>query len=728
MIALNPQQQAAVTAEDGPALVLAGAGTGKTRVIVERMAWLVEERGVDPRQLLALTFTNKAAAEMRARFAARLGVESVSAWMGTFHSFGLFLLRREIEGLGRRRDFTVFDDADQLSLMKKLVKDLPGGHERVSPRDALGWISRLKQELKTPPEDEDGDPEARALRWLWTRYHAALEQARGVDFDDLLCLPARLFESKPELAAKYRRRYRHVLVDEYQDTNHAQYRIARALAGENGNLFAVGDEDQSIYSWRGADIRNVLDFAEDFPGAQVLRLEENYRSTAPILAAANRLAAHNEMRLGKQLRAAMGDGPPVCAHVAEDAVEEARFVVEDMVRRGHAPGACAVLYRTNAQSRVLEEALLRRGINYAVVGGTKFYARKEIKDILAYLRLLVNPDDDISLRRIINVPSRGAGAATLERIEEYASARGCPLFQVLRDVELDQSLSARARNTLHDFVQLIDDLAHEARTAPVAQVAEDVITRVGYRAYVEQSDDKNFLDRIELVDEFVAGCARHDAEGGGPLLEYLQELALITDIDAWDREAPAVTLMTAHGAKGLEFDTVYVTGLEEGLFPLLGEFDDWGGALEEERRLCYVAMTRARRELTLTCALERIVYGRTSSDRRPSRFFAEAGVEAPLPDSLRIAAGRASMQPRVAPRPAVPANGGGSVAARAAAGPDSGEAGYRVGMQVRHAKFGRGTVMQVIGNGAKRRVRIRFQTGRVATLMASVSPLEIVEG
>jgi len=392
MISLNEAQQAAVTAVDGPTLVLAGAGAGKTRVIVERLAWLAGEQGVDPRHLLALTFTNKAANEMRQRFAERLGAERVAAWLGTFHAFGLFLLRREIEALGRPRAFTVFDDSDQLSLMKRLIKELPARYERVSPRDALAWLSLFKQRCGQP-EGDPQDATEEAFRALWDRYHNTLSKISAVDFDDLLTLPVKLFEQHPGVLAKYQRRYRYVLVDEYQDTNRAQYLIARALSKAHGNLFVVGDEDQSIYSWRGADVQNILDFGNDFPGAAVYRLERNYRSTKQILDVANAVVAHNVRRLGKNLHTT-GQGARVRFHLAETGEEEAAFVARDLVDRNLAPGSVAVLYRTNAQSREMEEALRNQGLAYSVVGGVKFFSRKEIKDILAYLRLIVNAGDD----------------------------------------------------------------------------------------------------------------------------------------------------------------------------------------------------------------------------------------------------------------------------------------------------------------------------------------------
>jgi DNA helicase-2/ATP-dependent DNA helicase PcrA len=707
MVLLNPGQQAAVTAPVAPTLVLAGAGTGKTRVIIERMAWLIEERGVDPRQMLALTFTNRAAGEMRHRLAERLRVERLASWMGTFHSFGLFVLRREVERLDRGKTFTIFDDGDQLSLMKRLVKALPETAQYFTPRETLTHISRYKSRCESAPEPEPGDSEAAALFLLWNQYQDALKRASAYDFDDLLVELVKLFEQHGEVLAKYQRRYPHVLIDEYQDTNHAQYRIARALGAGGGSIFAVGDEDQSIYSWRGADIRNILDFSGDFPEATVHRLEENYRSTSPILDMANRVVANNRERLGKTLYTKLGDGEEVRFELAPSSEEEARWIAAEIAKGIYPANATAILYRTNAQARAIEEALRLRGIHYVVVGGIKFYQRKEVKDIVAYLRLLVNPNDDEAVRRVINVPPRGIGAANLERIEDYARARNQPLLAVLQDIETDTTVSTRARQSAAAFAHIIDEYTLKARDEPVSVLVEELLESLDYYAYVEQSDEKDFRSRIDVVDEFVRGCADHDQRSGTKLAVYLQDLALVTDADSYDPDMPAVTLMTCHTAKGLEFDDVFLAGMEEGVFPLFSDFSDEVN-LEEERRLAYVAMTRARKRLTLTAAESRMLYGKTRDDRQVSRFVHEAGLNKPRENPAR-----ATMQA------AAPVKAAG-VAAK------PGE--YRTGTKVQHAKFGPGTVMYTSGSGASLKARIRFRTGRTVNLMVSKAPLEIVEG
>ena len=688
-------------------MVLAGAGSGKTRVIVERIAWLVSERGLDPRNVLALTFTNKAAGEMRTRTAARLETDTIGSWIGTFHAFGLFILRREIDQLGRKKNFTIFDDADQLSLVKRILKDLPADSVQASPREVLSKISRLKQDLAAPEEGEDGDEFERHLGICWRRYHQNLERASAVDFDDLLVLTARLFEKHPEVLGKYQRRFRHVLVDEYQDTNRAQYVIARSLTAAHRNIFVVGDEDQAIYSWRGADIRNILDFEKDFPNARVVRLEQNYRSTAPILSAASAVVSNNTMRLGKTLCASQPGGERVRVYAAENGEAEAAFIADDIVRRKISPAQVAILYRTNGQARLVEEAFRRKGLAYVVVGGIQFYARKEIKDLLAYLRVIANPSDDVALHRIINEPPRGIGATTLGQLVQYAAERRLPLREVLHEVETDQTLNARARNAIGEFVRLMDDLALEAKTSPMTTLVESLLDRTGYRAHLQKTDERDFRTRLEMVDEFLSACASFEERDVGGLTEFLQELSLASDVDGWDDSAPAAALMTCHTAKGLEFDHVYLIGLEEGLLPHASSHESAQG-IEEERRLCYVAMTRARKTLTLCGAQMRTLFGETAR-RDPSRFLGEISRDAL--DFIGAAGSTAGRDTQ--PKP---------TAASANAG------GIRVGTRVWHAKFGNGTVMQTSGSGAKQRARIRFQTGRSRDFMISAAPLKILDG
>jgi DNA helicase-2/ATP-dependent DNA helicase PcrA len=712
-IKLNSQQREAVTAPDGPVLVLAGAGSGKTRVIVERIVWLIDERGIDPRSILAVTFTNRAADEMRQRVMKRLGTDRLASWVGTFHSFGLFMLRREMDRLGRSKTFSVFDDTDQVGLMKRLIKELGANYEAVSPREALHWLSALKADLKSPgaePDDPE-DAEEKSFRELWTRYHAALERASAVDFDDLIVLTARLLGENAEVRERYRRRYRHVLVDEYQDTNHAQYVIARALAGDGGNLFVVGDEDQSIYSWRGADLHNILDFEKDFPGARTFRLEQNYRSAAPILAAANAVVAHNVDRLGKTLWTEQSGGEAVQFNLLPTGEDEARFVVENASKRALGGGSVAILMRTNGQTRAIEEACLRKNLPYTVLGGVKFYGRKEIKDLLAYLRILVNPSDDEALRRVINVPARGIGDVTLEKLAQAAQGRN--LLEVLRERVGMGSFAGKAQESLAAFIALLEDLTREAQTGRIAPLIEHLMDRTGYREFIRLSDEKDFRTRLEVLDEFVSACAQFDERNpGGKLEDYLQELSLMSDTDGLDPAAPQLKLLTCHSAKGLEFDHVYLIGLEEGFLPHASSLDA-DEAMEEERRLCYVAMTRARKSLILTAAESRVVYGETR-ERIVSRFVDEI----PAVHLVRICAERAGR--------------GGSAKASVQAGSAAAQRAdgnrLKTGARVRHAKFGQGVVMYTAGTGAKLKVTIRFNTGISRQFMASAAPIEILEG
>lgn len=533
-----------------------------------------------------------------------------------------------------------------------------------------------------------------------------------MDFDDLTALTAFLLERFPEVCHRYRHRYRHVLVDEYQDTNRSQYVIARSL-GEDGNLFVVGDEDQSIYSWRGADINNILDFARDFPKAHVYRLEQNYRSAPPILEAANALVAHNINRLGKRLFTEAEGGVPVSYFFADEAEDESNFVVEDIRRHKREPGTVAIFYRAHILARLMEDALRSWRIPYVVVGGIKFYSRKEIKDIIAYLRLLVNPADDESLRRILNVPTRGIGEMGREQLVDYATLRRIPLLQALREAEADGGISSRTRRSAVELADIIDELRNLIGSATVAEVVEKLLERTAYREYVEHSDEKDSRNRIEVVNEFVVSCKQSDErdEGRG-LTGFLEDLALLSDVDNWDEDEGAVTLMTCHSAKGLEFDHVYVIGLEEEMFPSMRFEDD--DDIEEERRLCYVAMTRARKSLTLTASDTRMLYGVFNRNRRPSRFLDEIGEE-----RLRIVdkSGEAVADKKSQSR---------SIAAKTNADAPS-MPRLKTGSVIRHARFGRGVVQYTKGEGSKFQVRIRFDSGRHATLMVAQAPIEIVK-
>lgn len=705
MLNMNDAQLEAIHWHEGPALVLAGAGSGKTRVIVERIVHLIQHHNVPPRNIIALTFTNRAVNEMKLRVEERLDGQRVDTRLGTFHSFGLYILRREMETLGRPKNFTLIDDTDQLSLIKRLIKDLPQGLVKVNPRDALSWISSLKQEIHEPDLDQPApDQDEMTFRHLWKAYHDTLLQSSAVDFDDLLSLTATLFLEHPQVTERYRSWWPFILIDEYQDTNRAQYIIARELSGEQGNLFVVGDEDQSIYSWRGADITNILDFAKDFPGAKTFRLEQNYRSTESILCAANEVVAHNTQRLGKTLWTAQKGGEKVGFRLAENGEDEARYIVDTITKNGYSLRDTAILYRTNTQARPIEEALLKKNLHYTVVGGIRFYGRKEIKDLLCYLRLLTNPADDEALRRIINVPSRGIGDVTLARITEQARGMQVPLLDALREAEDDSNFGPKLRKAITGFVDWFDELTWEVESTSIEEIVENILENTGYREYLEKSDEKDFRTRLEVVDEFVSSCANYDKKSGASLQEFLQELSLVSDTDDLEINAPAITLMTCHSAKGLEFDHIFLIGFEEGLMPHIISLDE-DNAIEEERRLCYVAMTRARKTLMLTAAQSRMLYGEWKQ-RELSRFYYE------IPASnIQVDAPRSKTGPRKIPR----------------SKPDIDDNQLKLGTRVRHGKFGNGVVMNTSGKGAKLKARIRFETGMSRQFMVQAAPLEILE-
>ncbi len=616
---LNEDQVRAVTHEAGPLLVLAGAGSGKTRVITRRVAWLVRERAVPPWRILAVTFTNKAANEMRERVVHLLGSEDAPSWMGTFHSMGLRWLRRYADRLGYPADFVVYDEDDQESVLRQLLR------ERGLQKEGVGtyrsYIDRLKNDgILEPPEEQR--PQQRVYAEVFAAYQKTLRDARAVDFGDLLCLPLKLLREHEDVRERLRSEFAHILVDEFQDTNLAQYELLKLLVGPERNLCVVGDDDQSIYSWRGARVENILDFRRDFPDAVVVTLRSNYRSRVPILRAATRVIAQNRRRHPKDLQAARGEGSPVLVHPAFGEREEAQFVVREVRRRlaeGVPLSRMAVFYRTHAQSRPFEDALRTVAIPYRVVGGIKFYQRKEVKDVLAYLRLIVNPSDSVSLERILNVPPRGLGEATAARAREEAQASGEPLLVALARVG-DRSgpvLKARVR----DFVETVMSLAEMAREADAVSVIRAVLDRTGYLAYLAKDETPVGQDRVENVEALVAAAQEFAATSGQTdLMSYLDRVALLQPADEGGN-GEALNLMTVHAAKGLEFDCVFVCGCEEGLLPHAGSIGN-ERALEEERRLMYVAMTRARDVLYVTWANTRVRMGGVQA-MRPSRFLQE---------------------------------------------------------------------------------------------------------
>lgn len=618
---LNPEQQTAAAHTEGPLLVLAGAGSGKTKTLTYRIAHLIQNHQVAPGQILAVTFTNKAAAEMRQRVAALLGRNgadrSFMPFLGTFHAICVRILRQEAEAAGLSRQFVIFDSQDSLSAIKQAMRQLAIDEKRYNPQAIRGIISSAKNELideRVYQNFASGHMQEVAAE-VYPIYQRLLRQAQAVDFDDLLLVSVRVLKDQPEILERWRAQFRYILVDEYQDTNHAQYQLIKLLSEPHHNLCVVGDDWQSVYSWRGANFRNILDFERDYPEATVVKLEQNYRSTKPILSAAQNVISQNETRSEKTLWTDYEAGEPVQVHQLANEMEESRRIIDQIAREGHDHRDVAVLYRTNAQSRSLEEAFIRFGVPYQIVGGTRFYERKEIKDVLAYLRLVYQPNDEVSLRRIINVPPRGLGEKSVQMLFDYQARHGLTLEQTLADAGQMDGLSAKARTAL----QRLQELLQSARDSQLAagELVEWLVKTSGYRDYVDDGSIQA-ADRLENVQELISVASQyHD------VAEMLEEVALIADLDTMADTPEGVTLMTLHAAKGLEFPVVFMVGMEEGIFPHSRSLYD-AEEMEEERRLCYVGMTRAMRTLHLLHANTRMLYGKPMSNPL-ARFIAEIG-------------------------------------------------------------------------------------------------------
>jgi DNA helicase-2/ATP-dependent DNA helicase PcrA len=622
---LNPQQREAVNHEQGPLLILAGAGSGKTRVLTYRIAYLISKLGVDPSHLLAVTFTNKAAQEMRERVEKLIGSAIYNLWIGTFHSMCARILRRDGEYLGIGSNFTIYDEKDRLDLIGKVMKDEDISEKEFYPKSIRSRISGAKSGLVRPENYPRSNPYSEVLIRLYTQYEKRLRKNNGLDFDDLLMKTVELFEEYPDIRMKYADRFQHVLVDEYQDTNHAQYRIVQLLSSKHRNLCVVGDEDQSIYGFRGADIRNILDFERDFPETKVIRLEENYRSTKTILEAASAVVEKNHFRKGKTLWSRRNSGQKITLLEGFDEEDEARRVFEILVKKNGTGSATSlrdivILYRTNAQSRVLEEIFRRMGLPYVIVGGIRFYERQEIKDILAYLKVFSNPDDSVSLKRILNVPKRGIGKKTVEILEHFAEIHSKTLYQSLENCDEIDELSTGIKSTLKDFYEMCENLRGNKESESINDLLSRLFLNINYLKELEREGTEESLARAENVRELVVGAESFTKRTENPSLDtFLQEVSLFTELDRWDASKEAVTLMTAHNAKGLEYPTVIITGLEEGLFPHSSSYDSVE-ELEEERRLFYVAMTRASDEIFLTYARSRRRFS-GGLYSRPSRFL-----------------------------------------------------------------------------------------------------------
>jgi DNA helicase-2/ATP-dependent DNA helicase PcrA len=711
--ALNPAQREAVSAPPGHYLVLAGAGSGKTRVLVHRIAWLTEVLGVPPWGVLAVTFTNKAAGEMRHRCDAMVRTGTRGMWVGTFHGLSHRLLRLHWQEAGLPESFQVLDSDDQLRLVKRVIADLGIDDSRYPPRQAAWFINSCKDEGKRPEHIQDGQAFTDMLLRIYAAYDVVCRRAGLVDFAELLLRAHELLRGHAALLAHYRQRFGQILVDEFQDTNAIQYAFVRLLAGDSGKVFVVGDDDQAIYGWRGARVENVQHFLRDFPGAVTIKLEQNYRSTSNILGAANAVIANNPDRLGKRLWTEDADGEPIDLYAAYNEMDEARFVIERIQRwiaDGGRPLDAAILYRSNAQSRAFEEALIQASMPYRVYGGLRFFERAEIKDTLAYLRLVSNRADDAAFERAVNTPARGIGDRTLDQVRQRARDAAVPLWEAVL-IEIDgTTLAARARNALRGFVERIEQITQETRDLPLAEQIEHVLQRSGLREHYA-NEQRGLLDsRTENLDELVTVASRFERDEGDEAQEAMPELVAFlayASLEAGEGQAQAwedgVQLMTLHSAKGLEFPLVFLAGLEEGLFPSQRSLDE-SGRLEEERRLAYVGITRARQKLVLSYAESRRIHG-SDTYGVPSRFLRE--IPAEVINEVR---------PRVqVSRPAY--------AARFTEAPSH---GLKLGQRVRHGQFGDGIVVAAEGSGAHARVQVNFEDSGSKWLVMGYANLQVI--
>lgn len=740
---MNDKQAEAVLTTEGPLLIMAGAGSGKTRVLTHRVAYLIEEKHVLPWRVLAITFTNKAAREMRERVGNLLGEGAQDVWVSTFHALCVRILRREIEQIGYNRAFTIADPSEQLTLMRHVCRDLNIDTKKFEPKAILGTISNAKNELQTPSDYAGlaNGPFEKIVAQCYTEYQKRLQQNQALDFDDLIMQTIRLFkENKPTLE-HYQEKFQYIHVDEYQDTNEAQYTLVNMLADKYKNLCVVGDADQSIYGWRGANMDNIMNFEHDYPDAKSVMLEQNYRSTKTILEAANGVINNNQYRKPKELWTENNEGQPITYYRGQSERDEALFVItkiqEEMQKNQRKFGDFAVLYRTNAQSRSIEEAFVKANMPYKMVGGHKFYDRKEIKDILAYLRLVVNASDSMSFERVVNSPKRGIGPGTLEKLTQFADDHQWSLLEAAQNAELS-TIPGKSRKTLIDFGNVIGDLAKMREFLNVTELTEQLLDKTGYKKALEVENTLEAQSRLENIEELLSVTKQFDEhyepeeDDSDLFVDFLAELSLVSDLDSVEEEASEVTMMTLHAAKGLEFPVVFLMGMEEGIFPLsraLLEEDE----LEEERRLAYVGITRAESKLYLTNAYSRMLYGRQQSNQA-SRFVGE------IDDKLLdYANGNAGSIPernvpfgksnRYARATATTYNANKTTTSHKIADTTGGDnsGAWTVGQKVQHKKWGIGTVVKVNGTGNDQELDIAFKEQGVKRLLASFAPIEKVE-
>jgi len=738
---LNPQQLEAVYATEGPVLILAGAGSGKTRVITYRVVHLVEGVGVRPDSILAVTFTNKAADQMKFRVRNLLqGSRSGDPLISTFHSFCVRLLRREIHELGYTRDFTIYDDSDQMQVVKASMKDLKVDEKIVSARTIQSRISSAKNHGKTPDKltEESWEPSWEYTAAVFRDYDKRLKKSNALDFDDLLIKSVEIFDKSPETAKRYSARYPYVMVDEYQDTNRQQYRLVRHLTSMHSNVCVVGDEDQSIYSWRGADIQNILSFEKDYPSVRVIRLEQNYRSTKTILAAASAVVANNEMRKGKSLWTQNPPGERITYMEASDSDEEAMFTAERILgyQKSRPDARIAVLYRTNFLSRVMEEKLRRYNMKYRIAGGFSFYERAEIKDMIGYLTIALNPQDSVHVLRVINSPVRGIGKSTTDTLQDIAVERETSVWGAIKIAIDEQRFPTRTIRALESFHQMVESFIQAAPELSNAQLLEKIVTATKYVEMLHEEGTEEAMNRVENIRELLT-AAEESQERGEQLRDFLDHAALVSDQDSYDEQAP-VTLMTLHTAKGLEFPVVFIMGLEDGLFPHSRSIGD-ANQLEEERRLFYVGMTRAEEKLYLSSARFRRYFGNTDQQvSEPSRFLTEIPQE--LVEDANESRRRPAVQYQGSTYNSVDAvtralGGGGirkpaaatpSAAAKAAPGRKSPGGKWTMGTRIRHPRFGNGTILRTEGEGDDLKLTISFMSHGLKKMIAKYAELEVV--
>lgn len=750
IIGMNDKQAEAVQTTDGPFLIMAGAGSGKTRVLTHRIAYLIDEKYVNPWNILAITFTNKAAREMRER-AIALNPATQDTLIATFHSMCVRILRREADYIGYNRNFTIVDPGEQRTLMKRIIKQLNLDTKKWNERSILGTISNAKNDLldEIAYEKQAGDMYTQVIAKCYKAYQEELRRSEAMDFDDLIMMTLRLFDQNKDVLAYYQQRYQYIHVDEYQDTNHAQYQLVKLLASRFKNICVVGDADQSIYGWRGADMQNILDFEKDYPQAKVVLLEENYRSTKKILQAANNVINHNKNRRPKKLWTQNDEGEQIVYHRANNEQEEAVFVastIDNIIReQGKNFKDFAVLYRTNAQSRTIEEALLKSNIPYTMVGGTKFYSRKEIRDVIAYLNILANTSDNISFERIVNEPKRGVGPGTLEKIRSFAYEQNMSLLDASSNVMMSP-LKGKAAQAVWDLANLILTLRSKLDSLTVTEITENLLDKTGYLEALQVQNTLESQARIENIEEFLSVTKNFDDNpeitvegetGLDRLSRFLNDLALIADTDDSATETAEVTLMTLHAAKGLEFPVVFLIGMEEGVFPLSRAIED-ADELEEERRLAYVGITRAEQILFLTNANTRTLFGKTSYNR-PTRFIREIddeliqyqGLARPVNSSFGVKYSKEqptqfgqgmSLQQALQARKS---NSQPQVTAKLQAlnTNNSHETSWEIGDVATHKKWGDGTVLEVSGSGKTQELKINFPGIGLKKLLASVAPI-----